>query len=146
MGPAQQRARELRILQEMERCVHFNGVQHGTCLAGVVYKSVQRHGPMKFPCLSTDGDCARRELPTREQAEAIEKERESRIAAFLQRTRLGICECGSEATDWEQSGPCIYSIPCGHRVGQGNAKQYKAGVLKARAERSEPATTEGKAE
>jgi hypothetical protein len=137
------RDREDQVSREMQRCRHFNGIQHKCCEAGVNYMSVRDtsgKGLAKFPCLTLkDGHatttCSKRDLPSRQDAEAIVDQREASIAAFLKKSCLGICgTCDSESTDWRQHGDCIYSVPCGHRVGQGDAKGYKAGVLKARAE------------
>lgn len=135
-----------RLLNTMNTCLHFRGIQHDTCEAGVALKDVKDvagPGMARYPCLTLEQGkeartvCPKRRLPTREEAEAIEAERDRRIRAFVQKTALGICgTCDVESTDWTQDGPCIYSQPCGHRVGQGNAKQYKAGVLEARAKRT----------
>lgn len=131
--------REKHVLQAMQTCEHFTGIQHKACAAGVTYDSVKDGGkPIALPCLPgwrpCNSTCEKRKLPTREEAEVIEAKREEALQAFLRKGQLGICAtCDTESTDWYQNGACIYSRPCGHRVGQGNAKDYKMGVLAARA-------------
>lgn len=140
-------AREKHVLQVMRTCEHFNGIQHDCCEAGVSYDSVRDSNgrvPVAFPCLPgfrpATTTCDKRKLPTREEAERIEADREKAIKAFLRKSELGICgTCDVRSTDWVQAGSCIYSKPCGHRVGQGDAVKYKAGVLKARERVSEAA-------
>jgi len=145
------RDREADIAAEMLRCKHFTGIHYRECRAGVVYMQVRdTSGPgmAKFPCLSLSRPglhgsaqvraattvCEKRELPTRAEAEAIVDERARRIAEFTRELRLGVCTvCKASPSAWEQSGSCIYAVPCGHRVGQGDAKKYAAGVLEERA-------------
>ena len=72
------------------RCKHFTGVQKDTCAAGVVYASVRDDTtrPYGFPCLldyAGNATCEKRELPTREEAEAEERESD---AAFQ---RVNLC-------------------------------------------------------
>lgn len=129
-------AHEVNIRREMKRCRHFNGTQHPTCDAGVAYTSFPAPLFKTLPCLGPPdaAPCDKRSCPTLEEAEALCAERDRAIEATLSKGRLGICAtCDDVSTDWTQSGPCIYSVPCGHRVGQGNARKYKAGVLEARA-------------
>jgi hypothetical protein len=47
----------LEVLAEMRRCVHFTGIQHPTCKAGVDYKTVRDSsgkGPYRWPCLDKE--------------------------------------------------------------------------------------------
>lgn len=136
--------------QIRRRCIHFTKIpifpgESRHCNAGVCYDDVrdtQRRGPFRWPCLiETDPDsaspagptCASRRFPTLEEARAEAAEWDHKTAEFTQRLALGHCtECGDVSTDWRQIGPCIYAQPCGHRVAQGDAKRYRADVLKAR--------------
>lgn len=134
------RDRGLQVAKEMATCRHFKGIQHKKCEAGVVYDSFKGLGPLwkVLPCMGP-GSCASKSTPTQEEAEAAADAREAHIAAFLAKTNLGVCgTCDDRSTDWKQAGHCIYSVPCGHRVGQGDAKKYKAGVLEARAKEQQP--------
>lgn len=135
--------RSKRLAQMQQTCRHFIGIQHRTCRAGVDMKSmrdVSQPGPACWPCLpGIDGKrssftCVHLSLPTAEEAEADMRAIEEATDAFLKKMALGVCQCGVEGTDWKQVGSCIYAEPCGHRIAQGNAAEYKAGVLKARAE------------
>jgi hypothetical protein len=66
--------REDSIACEMSRCVHFNGIQHDECKAGINYHGLMGTGFGCFknlPCLGHDSTpCPSRAYPTREQAEA----------------------------------------------------------------------------
>jgi hypothetical protein len=98
--------REENIRQTMSRCVHFTGLhgpgmkRHETCAAGVRYDDVMvSHEPMPYqsrsghdyttarsmPCLGGSHNlggatCAKRCTPTREEAEAKERELQDFIA------------------------------------------------------------------
>ena len=121
---------ERQVRDEMARCVHFTGVQHNQCKAGVVYLSVRDasgKGPYRWPCL-TRGEsaittCAKRQLPTRAQAEKTVTERETHVQAFLAKVRDGkVCPtCDKPITGRQRVGRCIYLRPCGHRLGQAAA-------------------------
>jgi len=135
--------RRLAVEREQLTCVHFNGVQHGRCRAGVPYDSVRadaRPGLRNFPCFgAAELPCQNRSLPSLEEAERIVDEREAAVAVALARIANGVCiECGVESTDWKQAGHCIYAMPCGHRVGQGNAKEFADSVRKNRIKGKEP--------
>jgi hypothetical protein len=134
--------RERDVQREMATCVHFNGIQHDRCAAGVPLVSVRVSSatePNRWPCLrGVDLPCANRHLPDRDEAERRHDERDALVSEMLSRSARGICvTCGDQSTDWDQVGACIYSQPCGHRVGQGNAAGFKASVLKKRASATE---------
>jgi hypothetical protein len=131
--------RERSIQHEMRRCVHFSGIHHDKCRAGVAYATVKNflgEGRI-YPCVAPEVmTCASRQLPTQEQAEVLADQAEEHHRAFMAKIALGVCaSCDVEAADFKQVGKCIYAMPCGHRVGQGNAAEYQAGVDKARGER-----------
>ena len=68
-----ERDRARRISKEMCECVHFNGIQHGTCKAGVTYTDVSDKSmkPYGFPCLQVHvTTCPKRQHPTLEEATA----------------------------------------------------------------------------
>lgn len=68
---------ERRIRHQMRECVHFTGIQHDTCKAGVNYRA-HVGGPdfgwaRRIPCFSDSVDappCDKCQRTTREQAEA----------------------------------------------------------------------------
>ena len=70
------------IAKRLNKCRHFNGVQHRACLAGVVYKDVEG-----FPCFFGKGrdTCASRERWTEEEARAQEEETQRQIKLFIER-------------------------------------------------------------
>jgi hypothetical protein len=126
-----------KLEKRLQRCIHFTGIQHDRCAAGVDYMSVRDLSvrPARFPCTNSDAvtKCVRRELPTREQVHAEMAEENAAIEAFLTKLRDGICpHCGKKPDDFEQVGHCVYARPCGHRIGQGNAEEYKAGLRTSR--------------
>lgn len=76
-------SRRDRIAQKMMGCVHFTGVQHKTCKAGVSYDSLPK-GRVFDACLSSvDGICASLQRRTREQAEAEVREEELAIERVM---------------------------------------------------------------
>jgi hypothetical protein len=50
------RTREGQIARSALKCVHFNGVQHNVCDAGVSYDTILR-GPDGFTCFGECGGC-----------------------------------------------------------------------------------------
>jgi hypothetical protein len=94
-------------------CKHFNGIQHGCCLAGVAYNSVRdasQPGPYRWPCLTLSGKeatttCAKREYPTEAELEAEEAEC-NRVMAALLVGRSACCDAELvEQVDERGSGP-----------------------------------------
>lgn len=126
-------------------CVHFTGTQNKVCASGVAYADVRDNRTKEegwkmetaWPCLPNGApnvQCAKRQYATEEQATAAARERDRVFVEFANRSRRGICECGTTSTSVRQVGRCIYFEPCGHRVGQGDAKVYWTGVQAARKE------------
>lgn len=68
------------IERHMDRCVHFNGIQHDMCNAGVNYRRAfaDANGVLKpLPCFASEGahrPCEPRRFVTREEAEKEEAE------------------------------------------------------------------------
>ena len=80
---------------EMSKCVHFTGIQHDICAAGVNYRALVG-GPdfgwaRKIPCLSEPGavPCASLRLPTLEEAEAKVTKGDEVYAAVLRHLTTG---------------------------------------------------------
>lgn len=121
---------EERVAYRIRKCKHFNGIQHGQCLAGVRY---DKFAPGCLPCLPWPGDgpriqqpepCSKLEHPTREEAEATERAIDQRIGQRLADIRAGLCpHCRRPVERRRQVGPCIYAEPCGHRLGQGRLRR-----------------------
>lgn len=122
---------ETAIQQRLATCVHFNGIgfvgKDKCCEAGVSYLSVRDSAarPYRWPCLTIDGNCAattceKRQLPTREQAEAEERQLQEHIGAFLKELAAGkTCpHCHKPIESRKVIGRCQYVYPCGHRLGQ----------------------------
>jgi hypothetical protein len=114
--------------RHLPKCVHFNGIQHETCKAGVAYKSVRDSAarPYRWPCLTlTDGPaattCAQYRALTDEEWAAIDREISEAIDRMGARRKAGQCvECGAAIARREVVGRCLYVEPCGHRQGQVN--------------------------
>lgn len=78
---------ERNVQNIMGRCVHFTGIQKGDlCKAGVAYVSVRDDSarPYRWPCIESGAKttCPYRKCPTREQAEAEERQHEEALAAM----------------------------------------------------------------
>lgn len=119
-------------------CVHFRGIQHDKCCAGVDMKSVRdesQPGPYRWPCITLTGitkkptpqattTCEKYREPTADEIKADEDAFNARLDEMRERTKRGECStCGQKATRARQVGKCVYLDPCGHRVGQGDAKR-----------------------
>jgi len=49
---------------------------------------------------------------------------EQALKLLRERAKRGECyTCGVKTTAVQQVGPSVYAEPCGHRIGQGDAKQ-----------------------
>jgi hypothetical protein len=109
------------------KCIHFRGIQHRTCKAGVDFDTVKVPGN----CIAGDNPvtCAQRCLMTPEQVAAEIAAQDARVDAMLEKVKRGECTtCGAKIDRASQAGSCIYAEPCGHRIGQGDAKQYNRGL------------------
>lgn len=132
------------VLQQIsDQCVHFNGIQHGACKAGVTYKDVRAPaGSFGYPCvksMSRGSTCARAEYPTAEQAAAEDARIQAALDAHFGRIAAGKCgHCGEDVNRYSQVGNCAYAEPCGHRMGQADA----AAMNKALAAHREAATND----
>lgn len=77
------------VESEMSKCIHFAGIQHDTCAAGVNYQRLlggPRFGWAKhLPCLADPEAivCEQRRFPTRDEAEATVREMDTACAAAL---------------------------------------------------------------
>ncbi len=114
-------------------CVHFRGIQHATCAAGVSLVSVRdasQPGPYRWPCLTLRADlkatttCPSFREPTAEEIAADEAEFKAAMDRMRDNAAKGLCNtCGVKTTSVRQAGHCVYANPCGHRIGQGDAEQ-----------------------
>lgn len=113
-------------------CVNFNGVQNAACKLGIAYKSVEAMTPgaHTLPCSRTPeraacpSSCDSYTEPTVEQLAEFNRQLDARFAEIADRHKRGECaECGAKVASVEQVGRCVYARPCGHRIGQGDAKQ-----------------------
>lgn len=114
------------------KCVHFRGIQHATCEAGISMVSIRdasQPGPYRWPCLTLDGrkattTCEQFREPTPEEIAADEAAWAARVEEVTARFKRGECsDCGVKVTAVRQAGKCVYAEPCGHRIGQGDAAQ-----------------------
>jgi hypothetical protein len=100
------------------RCVHFHGIQHKTCAAGVHYSTMRGRLPCIARYAKPEATCALRELETHAAAAA---RRDSIVAAMdaafadVAAGRCHVCQAAVEPST--RHGRCLYAA-CGHRVGQ----------------------------
>lgn len=105
------------------KCVHFRGIQHATCLAGVSMATI-RDAAHRLPCLDVAAACDQRREPTAEEIAADEAAMQARLNELEANAKAGLCnDCRTKITAVEQVGRCVYAKPCGHRIGQGDAKR-----------------------
>jgi hypothetical protein len=108
------------IDQEMGRCIHFNGILHDRCRAGVAYESV-RGSTRGIPCLKERAEgttCEAAIFPTREAAEQRVAEGRQSIVEYFAAIRAGKCPLCDKPVEMRQVGACVYG-DCGHRLYQG---------------------------
>lgn len=106
-------------------CRHFNGIDKGTCKAGVRYEDVRGSVASKtYPCFKENG-CAERcpstsFLSEQEIAEEVKRSQEH-AAKFLAELAEGkTCpHCHRPIEKRRQVGRCVYASPCGCRQYQG---------------------------
>lgn len=131
---------EQHYQQMLGTCVHFNGIQHGSCKAGVVYEDTRLVGepglPAWLPCLDALGrataagaqpnpcTCPLRQLHTPEQARAHVDATNEALRTMLTRFMEGThcVQCGAELTGERKIGRSVYGEPCGCRMFQGQVR------------------------
>jgi hypothetical protein len=129
--------REDRIAGKMGECIHFTGIMHPRCAAGVLYDEVVlSHEPIPYtsrgvtytasrstPCLAKynyrGATCGQRSCCTREEAEAYIDELDKRAAEWLNNLANGICPTHNIPVTKEQVGHSVYAKECGCRLYQG---------------------------
>jgi hypothetical protein len=114
--------------ERKETCIHFRGVQHKRCEAGIALVTVRDAsggGPYRWPCLppmvpgqTCATTCDSFRAPTAEEIAAEDAEREAAIAEWMDRRQCGNCPTCGEAMTERRVGRCVYAEPCGHRIGQ----------------------------
>jgi hypothetical protein len=118
--------------QIANKCRHFNGIQNGTCEAGIVYNEVRDATTRHLPCFKDDGcshDCQSVSFLS-EQEVAEEAAREKAIVAnFLEEMVAGVTcpHCHVAIEEKMQVGRCVYAKPCGHRLYQGTLPKKERG-------------------
>ncbi len=113
------------VSQRKLTCIHFTGLQHKACEAGVDYSSmrdVSAPGIAHWPCLPGKRACAtvcpKRKLHTEASARAFVARMDDAIESAFGRIDAGQCpECGKPIEPSETVGHCKYGA-CGHRIGQ----------------------------
>ena len=64
--------------------------------------------------------------PTAEEIAEHEAWIRDRLNEFRERGKRGECtDCGQKITAVRQVGSCVYADPCGHRIGQGDARAVR---------------------
>jgi hypothetical protein len=89
------RSEEVILTLRKGTCVHFNGIQHRACHAGVVYDKIDRKTGRDLPCLDRSdrpGDYAQCALYEPISEEDIRKDREE-LDSILADMDAGISSC-----------------------------------------------------
>jgi len=103
-------------------------------------RDISQPGMARFPCICADIDtCDKRDWLTQEELDAIDAEINAAVAQAMERLAFGLCiECGQPVERMQQVGRSIYAQPCGHRNGQGNAKEWQKRQNERKAHEAQP--------
>ena len=113
--------RLIDVQREMKTCVHFNGIQHDTCEAGIRYDSIHGSGPgwaAHMVCLQdpkATARCGSLTLLTRPEAEKLVDERKERMERFL--ICVGEAHNHAKAQGLKRGNGGAGEIPCPARCG-----------------------------
>ena len=119
-----------RIYSGNKWCRHYSGLMKEECSAGVRYADVKGPGkPMNYPCFKDRCEgtsCSSQSFYTDEEAwDRIEESRRS-ISEYFGKLAANVCPiCDAPVERQRQVGPCVYAVPCGHRLFQGRAQRRK---------------------
>lgn len=102
--------RDKCVAKIMDRCVHFTGVQHDACEAGIRYADVRDESkrPFAWPCFAKDEattTCPLVRRPTLEEAEAEHRESEAAWAR-VSTARKGITDRHGQERGVRGEMPC----------------------------------------
>lgn len=111
------------------RCRHFTGIQNKACEVGVNYREFVG-GPdfgwaRRLPCLGDDDfhadnkPCSQRSLYTVKELAEQKREAAQHLTVYLKDIEEGRCPVCHQPAKQKQVGPCVYGVPCGHRMYQG---------------------------
>jgi len=106
-----QKRHEARVEKIMCHCVHFTGVQHSACEAGIAYADARGAG--KLPCLREYADgatCDKAQFPTRDEAEAEYQAEETMYARHSLAHRAAHDDAKAKRFGKGQGG--ADSLPC----------------------------------
>jgi hypothetical protein len=122
----------------LDRCVHFNGLHHDRCKAGVHILSVRDISgprPYRWPCITFVGKpacvttCASFRAETQEERDAARAKARVAVEQHLRKLADRQCPtCNTPIGELRQEGRCVYAEPCGHRIGQGDAAVMEAAI------------------
>ena len=110
------------------KCRHFNGIMNDVCLAGIRYDSFPQTGVpyQRLPCITTRSvnNCVSVSRYTKAESKAMAAEDTKQVNQMLAEMAAGLCVVCKKAVEGvKQVGRCVYATNCGHRIGQGRAKQ-----------------------
>jgi hypothetical protein len=105
------------ILRKMNVCVHFTGIQHDQCKAGISYNAV-REGktettPFRFACFQDEAQglvCEQARFPTREEAEAEKRADDAAFERVMKASRAAHDDAKAKRFGKGQGG--ADSVPC----------------------------------
>jgi hypothetical protein len=108
-------------------CRYFDGMLEEHCRAGVTYEAVREPDTGRLPCLLRHGcseRCTSASFPTEAEVAAKVEEANAAIVAYLTALEQDRCPlCGRAIASKKQEGRCVYAVPCGHRLFQGQVRK-----------------------
>lgn len=121
---------EDRVQKKVQTCIHYNGIMHDVCEAGVDYeeKAGGRPALRKLPCMLHRSEntvaCEHATYMSYEEAKADVEGSDRHVRDYLDQIAKGNCpHCYSVM--WSQAGRCVYCDGCGARLYQGTLPDDK---------------------
>jgi len=124
--------KEQKIRAEMESCVHFHGIQHELCKAGINIRQLVGGDAFgwarRIPCLNSKictVHCDSRKLPTREQAETAVAEQDQQFEKTMKAVEVAHAHAKANGLGVGNGGR--RALPCPLECG-GELRYSVAGV------------------
>ena len=118
MSLSREKEKTRRIKQIQSKCIHFTGIQHETCKAGVNYREIvggeDLGWAIRTPCFEDNKECVvtcnHREFPTYAEAQAEEDRQEAAMERFW--LACNAAHEDAEAKGFKRGNGGRSSMPC----------------------------------